>query len=561
MIKQAKKQTLRVGDSIPYKATIHTTNKSRLDISYKQKVYSLRGRLKTSLKKITKARLYSYETSHVLGIRGLYEGMIAAMNVESKKSFDSFVVSYGGKVKDYKGWNSIIAKTFAKLQKHSGFGLFPLEFAVLRNRHFNAATFPGGQFVIHTGTLDFLDTKITSTSKPAIAQERENLIAGILGHELGHYYNRHAFRSMKRVIIREDSEKELSDDAEEENLLSDLVFEQDLEFEADLASLLLLRKAKYDEKLIVKMLGILREVSQSDKSDNYDNPFFHTHPSPLQRLARFKSKEQELYRLAAKMESVYSNIDLGRNLAVSEALLVAWLKKYKNNASLLKALAICRHKIWLKTAPLVELRMRTMIVSPVFDDDIIFKSGGRRGSKKIPGDKKKFLRAIKSYAKAMRYNPQPSLLANFAALLAYSPEKKQEDQAVQLGERALRLQEDVQTMNNLALVYFLTRKEKQAYAILADLARQLTRRIKDLRFAMVFNPGVHRQLMQIMKEDKIRSKLNRRYVSKNYTPILNLCLLEFELGKFKEAKQHSKVYLEKFDTKSKWAKLLQQRMK
>ena len=152
--------------------------------------------------------------------------------------------------------------------------------------------------------------------------------AAILGHELGHYYNRHAFRSMKRIIIRADSTAEENEPKEVENLLTDLAFEKDLEFEADLASLLLLRKAKYDEKLILNMLDFLREVSLHEKSKRYENPFFHTHPSPLQRLARFKSKGQQLYRLVAQMETVYSDIDFGRNLVLAEALLVSWLKKY-----------------------------------------------------------------------------------------------------------------------------------------------------------------------------------------------------------------------------------------
>ncbi|HNH11122.1 MAG TPA: M48 family metalloprotease, partial [Leptospiraceae bacterium] len=112
----------------------------------------------------------------------------------SKTDYKSYVEKAGGNAGDHKGWKKTVDEVFRKLSENSGNPAFHLEYAILKEKTFNAAAFPGGQFVIHSGLLDALDRMVQerkglSESSPDFAKYRAHYLAPVIAHELGHFYN------------------------------------------------------------------------------------------------------------------------------------------------------------------------------------------------------------------------------------------------------------------------------------------------------------------------------------------------------------------------------------
>lgn len=165
--------------------------------------------------------------------------------------------------------------------------------------------------------------------------------------------------------------------------LQNIRFGQDLELDADLSGFFLLKKAGYDPEWMVTMLGILKDLyADSRKNDRNSVSYFESHPSPNERLARIPNDRQEWYRFLSKMEQVFADIQLGTNLSNPVLELNNALKKYPGNAEFMKAKAVALHKVWLNTASLEDLVLRSMLDKPAFRDDMIEDSSA--GRKKYP---------------------------------------------------------------------------------------------------------------------------------------------------------------------------------
>jgi hypothetical protein len=330
-----------------------------------------------------------------------------------------------------------------------------------------------------------------------------------------------------------------------------------MELDADMSGFLFYQKAGFEPSGMISMLKILNELQQEGLKNSPESiPYFTSHPSPHERLSQFPSDEKELHTWAFTMEKVFADIELGQNLQAANEELKSSLKKYKNNSELLKANAVCLHKIWLDTVSIEEQGLRSIISMPAFRDEMVF--GGEKGTKgdlKIPGDADKYYAAKDAYMLAFSKSPDPNFASNYSVLLAYSDEKKERLRAMIIGEELIKTP-SVQNCNNLAVVYFLNSEEKKALEVLRLVAPSLVEHTQKLVVASFFDENIRLQLTTFLKEIKLRQAANKTYVSDLHTPILNLALLETLIGDKKASADWSKEYLTSFDSDSKWAEYL-----
>jgi hypothetical protein len=69
--------------------------------------------------------------------------------------FQSYITEHGEV--DPGSWQEPLETAFLRLANNSGQPGFSISYAVLQDKDFNAACFPGGQFIIHQGALRMLD--------------------------------------------------------------------------------------------------------------------------------------------------------------------------------------------------------------------------------------------------------------------------------------------------------------------------------------------------------------------------------------------------------------------
>lgn len=457
-------------------------------------------------------------------------------------------------LKKYKGWRKIIDRSFFRLSHFSGFITTKIDYAIIKNRHFNAFSYPGGQFIIHTGTLDEIDKEIDKKNKNGTERdiERELYISGILAHELAHYYNKHTFLFyMKRFSFKKESNK---------NSIKLITFGQDLELDADRTAYILLGKADYDKSYFLKVLKLLNQKHQKNLKNYNINPYFSSHPSPNRRLGKLSKTEKKFYKLADKMETSFADIQLGTNLENALNEVENGLVYYKDNLDLLRAKAVALHKLWLESASMPEIHLRSIIELPSFRNDMIIKKNASKDiRKKIPGNIRLYKKARRTYRRLVKQLKDPYLLANYASLLAYSPNPKKERKAEKYAIRAYKESDGSLIIgNNLGVVLYLIGKKKSALEIFEALASRSHTKIKNLLENK--NKTAKKKIAKIIQEIKRKQSFNQRFVNKNLTPILNLALIHYYLNpKSKNAKLITSLYL-KYDKKSEWAKFLAQRM-
>ena len=536
-------------------AKIKTGADGKVELLLDQTEYLILRNQEVVLKDLQLKSFISVKPTAVPAVRGLYEEILVQLEKESTEVYKEYVKAKGN-LEDHKGWKKVIDLSFAKLITASGKESFNLQYAIIKDDSFNAGAFPGGQFIIHVGTLDALDKKIESTQKDkteSLDNKRESLLAAILSHELAHYYNKHAFQKIKKIIGDAEDKKVVTAESE----LTSIRFGQEMELDADMSGFLYYQKAGYDSNGMVTMLKILNELQQEAfKKSPEAIPYFASHPSPHERISQFPSDEKELHAWAFTMEKTFADIQLGQNLKAANEEINSALKKYKGNSELLKANAVCLHKIWLDTVSIEEMGLRSIISMPAFRDEMVFAGEkGKKGELKIPGDADKYYAAKDAYLLAFTKSPDPAFASNYSVLITYSDEKEERLKAKQLAEELVKTP-TIQICNNLAVVYFQNSEEKKSLEVLRLIAPSLYEHTQKIAIGSIFDPNLKAQLLAFLKEIKLRQAANDSYVSDLHTPILNLALLETSLGDKKVGKEWSKEYLTSFDSDSKWAKYL-----
>lgn len=158
---------------------------------------------------------------------------------------------------------------------------FDYRFHVIEDNTPNAFTIPGGVIYVHTGLIQFVSD--------------DNELAGVLGHELGHAYERHPAKGLSRaygveylakLVFKGDTEgtfKTLALGLAKGGILSK--YSRQDEYEADEAGYFLLKKAGYDTRGLVRFLKKIMNLERGGSS----LPFLSSHPPTPDRIARLES--------------------------------------------------------------------------------------------------------------------------------------------------------------------------------------------------------------------------------------------------------------------------------
>ena len=485
--------------------------------------------------------------------------LLAYVQRQSAVWYDSQIAEHG--VVDPGAWQEPIESAFLKLANSSGRPGFEINYAVLPDKDFNAACFPGGQFIINVGTLQTFDRIIESKAGTPLAriapatlkQRRESILAPVLAHELGHYYCRHTFAAMKTRWSMEELKRPNID-------LTMIAFSQDNELEADKVGALLLKQAGYDPDLMISTLELLNDIQQDQLKEAPDsdfNTFFSTHPSPHRRLAAFQGEKQAIHAWAAQMEDAFSDVRIGRNLGQALAILDKGLTFVPSNIFLMNERAVALHKQWLQTVALKDQKLRAIVDSPSFRDEMVFSTRGTRApGKVIPGDRALYSKAREAYLAIYDKSEDPTFYSNFALLLAYSPDADDEKAATQLAKIAVDSDSTYANATNLATVLYLVDRKDDALRLLAGLASDM-----DTRYTRLFeeegkDPAVAGTLQSIRDRIKLTQALNESYVADDFTPVLNLALCLSYAGRQDTARELATGYLARYESSSSWAKYL-----
>lgn len=554
-----------VNSYLPSNSELKIKANGKLEISINEEIYIIKGPIELKLANIYSMRNMTKTVTFTAGVRGLQNDILNQIEEKSEEAYGEYVSSHNGALKDYNDWKSVLEKIFTQLMDASGREAFKLKYSILQDKEFNAAAFPGGQFVIHTAALDRIDLESkqkAGNDDKAYKSYRENYAAGVIAHELAHYYNNHTLQKVKKII----SANEKMEESYQVVLVEEVKFSQDLELDADSSGLILLQKAGYQTSAMIDMLELLNKVHQeSAKLQKTQIPFFASHPTPHERLKVFEGSKKELHIWAAEMEKVFANIQLGKDLEKSKKFLEDSLKKkgFEDNIELAKALAVCLHKIWLETVQLKDQKLRSILDMPSFRDDMVFKKEeSTKGEEEIPGDIAKYFDAKDKYEEVVFISGDLAFISNYATILSYyvnNKDKKdnqiQKEKAIFLAELSTSMK-TIQVYNNMALVYFNSNEKAKALDLIRQLASQLHKEENARRFLAILSPTARQQYLAGVKQDKLGLYYNDKYVRDDFTPILNLAILEYKEGDKTNAKEYAKVYFSMYDSESKWATYL-----
>jgi beta-barrel assembly-enhancing protease len=149
----------------------------------------------------------------------------------------------------------------------------------------NAFALPGGQIFVTEALLSLL--------------EREDELAGVLGHEVGHVLARHSAERLAKQQLTQSLIGAVAvgsgsyDTAQLAQLAGSLInmkYGREDELEADSLGLRLSREAGYDPRAMISVMQKLEKASGGGRQPE----FASTHPSPGNRIQRIKEQLDKL---------------------------------------------------------------------------------------------------------------------------------------------------------------------------------------------------------------------------------------------------------------------------
>lgn len=159
------------------------------------------------------------------------------------------------------------------------------EFKVLKTNEVNAMAVPGGFIYVTKGLMDYVNLD-------------KNMLAFVIGHEVGHITARHSARMIERemksdvaILVLTGGER----GARELSLARDLLFlgyGRNYEFEADRWGVILAYKAGFDPEGAVKFFQKLLKDEKGKPSKL--EVLFRSHPPTQDRLARVEEEIRKL---------------------------------------------------------------------------------------------------------------------------------------------------------------------------------------------------------------------------------------------------------------------------
>jgi len=168
-------------------------------------------------------------------------------------------------------------------------------FLVLDSDDINAFATPGGHIFITRGLLRCCRT--------------EDALAAVLAHEIGHVQLRHGMKAIEKArmteaftVLAQEGAKSLGSQEVVQltqafgGVISDITntminngYSRSYEYQADAASLSILKRLGYNPGALIDMLGVMDKQIKPGGSD-----FAKTHPSPQNRIAELKDSEKSL---------------------------------------------------------------------------------------------------------------------------------------------------------------------------------------------------------------------------------------------------------------------------
>jgi len=168
-------------------------------------------------------------------------------------------------------------------------------FLVLDSDDINAFATPGGHIFITRGLLRCCRT--------------EDALAAVLAHEIGHVQLRHGMKAIEKArmtealtVLAQEGAKSLGSQEVAQltqafgGVISDITntminngYSRSYEYQADAASLSILKRLGYNPGALIDMLGVMDKQIKPGGSD-----FAKTHPSPQNRIAELKDSEKLL---------------------------------------------------------------------------------------------------------------------------------------------------------------------------------------------------------------------------------------------------------------------------
>ncbi|HNM04899.1 MAG TPA: M48 family metallopeptidase, partial [Leptospiraceae bacterium] len=348
----------------------------------------------------------------------------------------------------------------------------------------NAFVLPTGQIFVFEALVDLLKQKARENSNGSADDEQrilENLLAAVIGHEIGHYYGKHQLKSELRKLGNLSSDEKLekikkTDLSKAQILIDDIENEQNYEIQSDWFAVTAMAKAGYEPGFLESLLYILKEYVPDR------NPYLSTHPSMNRRIAYISKdpeKQKNLVDRIVRLEYAFAAVETGYKLDDAAIAVKQELDRMPDNPYLLSALAKIYHRIWEKSCEISELRFKSSIIYSPFQEGMIHSvTRGKEGLKrKFWCSRSDYETSLQYYRDAIKNFAGHHTLTSYAVLLSYHPDKEQYSSAVIYARRAFEeiSEEDsigkLRALNNLAIVFFMNEKFEDSVSLFSLAAR------------------------------------------------------------------------------------------
>ncbi len=165
---------------------------------------------------------------------------------------------------------------------------WPYTFKVLESREVNAVSLPGGPVYIFRGLID-------------LTEGNEDELAGVIAHEVAHVHRRHVAKMYAKgvfadLIIVFATGGALQDAAQIANLMLQLRFSRDDEYEADRLALRYAYRAGYDPHGLIRFFEKLLREQREEKSDILTYNLTRTHPLTEARIKRAREEVAKIIK-------------------------------------------------------------------------------------------------------------------------------------------------------------------------------------------------------------------------------------------------------------------------
>lgn len=175
---------------------------------------------------------------------------------------------------------------------------YPFTFKLLKSKDVNAFALPGGPVYVFEGLM-------------AEAKGNEDMLAGVLAHEMGHVVARHGVKQMSSqmavgTLIAAFTKGSTQDIAMIASELVMLKYSRDDEYEADAKSIRYTHAAGYNPEGLIEFFDKLLNMKDNKESADLVSANLRTHPLTRNRIIRAR---QEIKTVTGSASSVEVDIN------------------------------------------------------------------------------------------------------------------------------------------------------------------------------------------------------------------------------------------------------------